>query len=83
MGRLCNDARMTRLGDCDDERSRWADSKGGGLEVSSKNSVWMTVRQKGRGAKGHGWVMSVTRKQGQESERVIREQEKGSELVME
>ncbi len=43
----------------------------------------MTIWQKGRGAKGHVWVvMRVTWKRGQESERVIREQGKGSEWVI-
>jgi hypothetical protein len=38
----------------------------------SGSSVWMNVRQKGRGAEDHVWMMSVTGKQEEESERVMR-----------
>jgi hypothetical protein len=62
-----------RVKDQDGPTEREEDERSGG-------SMWITAWQKGRGAKGHMWVMSVTGKQGEESERVIGEQGKGSEL---
>jgi hypothetical protein len=37
----------------------------------------MTVQQKGRGVEDHSWVMSVTREEREEPERVIGNKEKG------
>jgi hypothetical protein len=41
----------------------------------SGSSVWTTVRQKGRGAEDHVWMKSVTGKQEEEFERVMRSEE--------
>ncbi len=59
-----------RVKDQDGPTEREKDERSGGR-------MWITAWQKGRGAKGHMWVMSVTGKQGEESERVIGEQGKG------
>jgi hypothetical protein len=45
-GQKGSDKVDVEVGDCEDERSGWADRKGGG-------SVWMTVRQKSRGVECH------------------------------
>jgi hypothetical protein len=44
--------------DCEDERSGWDERKGEGRK--SIGRVLMTVREEGRGAEGHLWVVSVT-----------------------
>jgi hypothetical protein len=62
---------VAETGVCEDERSSWAERKGGGLEVR-KQSV-DDNRKKSRRVEGHVWVMSVIREQQEESERVIGE----------
>jgi hypothetical protein len=40
-------------------------------EEDERCRVWTTVPWESRGAKGHVWVVSLTGKQGEESERMI------------